>query len=487
MGNFTYNLPFNLVNGTTADALEVMANFNAGRNAHNGSMNGVTGHGHTGAVGDGPLLSGASWTNVDVYNGFDFRAFSDAGITQTAGIDGATGNAFFLGKVAVGGSVLVVDFAVGRTTVGGYVDVVFSNADNTNPASHTRLNIASAGAGGGNPSIQWSIPGLADYSAGILNNDADKWNFCASSTLGTNPKMTYDLANDRWGFFTVSPSVDFHINKITVGGTVTGNITNGDNTNAGSHCYWSIYTGGAASGDPFLLIGLGGGVAEYYCGIDNSDSDYFKIGVGAVVGTNTAIQVQSASSVGVNPSQTSAVAPTFWVGTTAYGFSQNNNDFYIYSDDDMFFMSGGVQVASLDNNGTLSVDGHYTGDYLITGSQFTNLPSDSAGLLSNTNCTTTMARWSDGGGGGAPTLDQDFNISGISYNGAGTAYYELTIDTNLNNNSYAVLATSDSGANDRQFANVLDRQTTYYQIHIKEESGADVTASGSSCSIGGLA
>ena len=39
-------------------------------------------------------------TNVDVYNGFDFRAFSDTGITQTAGIDGATGNAFFNGDIS---------------------------------------------------------------------------------------------------------------------------------------------------------------------------------------------------------------------------------------------------------------------------------------------------------------------------------------------------------------------------------------------------
>ncbi|MBP9786071.1 MAG: hypothetical protein KBC72_00565 [Acinetobacter sp.] len=60
MGNFTYNLPFNLVNGTTADALEVMANYNAGRNSHNAAFNGTTGHGHTGATGDGPILSGAS-------------------------------------------------------------------------------------------------------------------------------------------------------------------------------------------------------------------------------------------------------------------------------------------------------------------------------------------------------------------------------------------------------------------------------------------
>ena len=57
MGNFTYVLPYNFVNGTTADANEVNANFFAGRDAHNASMHGITGHAHTGATGDGPSLA----------------------------------------------------------------------------------------------------------------------------------------------------------------------------------------------------------------------------------------------------------------------------------------------------------------------------------------------------------------------------------------------------------------------------------------------
>lgn len=57
MGDFRIILPFNLTNGTTADANEVMANYNKTRDQHNDMLHGTTGHGHTGVDGDGPKLT----------------------------------------------------------------------------------------------------------------------------------------------------------------------------------------------------------------------------------------------------------------------------------------------------------------------------------------------------------------------------------------------------------------------------------------------
>lgn len=64
------------------------------------------------------------------------------------------------------------------------------------------------------------------------------------------------------------------------------NTKNSNNSNSSSNAKLSITTGGASSGDPTIV--LSNGVVSSCLGIDNSDSDIFKISLSAVPETTTA-------------------------------------------------------------------------------------------------------------------------------------------------------------------------------------------------------
>ena len=81
-----------------------------------------------------------------------------------------------------------------------------------------------------------------------------------------------------------------------VGTDVTVEVTNTDNTNGASRGGFEAATGGASGGDPyvsFLISGAGSAIM----GLDNSDSDLFKICSGTAIGTNTMMTLNSTSSV----------------------------------------------------------------------------------------------------------------------------------------------------------------------------------------------
>jgi len=217
-------------------------------------------------------------TNVDVYNGFDFRAYSDAGVTQTAGIDGASGSAFF-----------------GGSSVGTNNNLTLRNLDNTSVNSHAVADVVVGGASGGDPMYLWTITGVGSYYAGIDNSDSDKWIFGGGTVVGTTPKLVFDNINDRWGVFTASPGADFDITKNDPGQLVTCRVVNSDNTNALSRSAFAAIVAGPAGGDPFNVWSVSGGDA-YYMGIDNSDSDILKIGLGGTVGTNVGFTLTGMAS-----------------------------------------------------------------------------------------------------------------------------------------------------------------------------------------------
>jgi len=238
MSDFSVILPFNFVNGTTADANEVNANFRALRNKHNEAFNGTTGHKHTGTTGDAPILGASSlnlagtynWTgphthanNVDIYSGFDLRLFSDAGITQTAGWDSATGNITTIGLVdgvdisvhdhtggtngvnvpivaGTSGILTVLRGGTGVTTSTGTGSVVLNNtptlltpaiADFTN-AQHNHSNVVNGGLISSS-----AISGFIDTAHGGTNHG----NYTAGSVIFAGPggtSLTEDNANFFW-------------------------------------------------------------------------------------------------------------------------------------------------------------------------------------------------------------------------------------------------------------------------------------------------
>lgn len=281
-GNFIPIRAFIYVPGALIIALQNNTNENELYNKLGGAMNNTTGHQHTGAVGDAPKIPWSSISggspppfigDVDVYNGFDFRAFSDLGFTQKAGIDGATGNYFGLGSSNV----------FGGTNVGGNNNLTIRNTDNINGNSNAFLNIITNGASSGDPILFWST-GVTTIGAGLDNSDGDKLKFYNNAVPGA-PLLCYDPATSRWGFFTSTPGNDVELAKTTIGGNVTFAVTNLDNTNVASNAVLAAVAGGASGGNPFVYLGVVSG-SSYYLGADNNDSDILKIGLGATVGSN---------------------------------------------------------------------------------------------------------------------------------------------------------------------------------------------------------
>jgi hypothetical protein len=64
-------------------------------------------------------------------------------------------------------------------------------------------------------------------------------------------------------------------------------VINSDNTNTASHAQFLVQAGGASGGDPYTQWSVNG-ATNFVAGIDNSDSDYFKIHAGTALDTTTA-------------------------------------------------------------------------------------------------------------------------------------------------------------------------------------------------------
>jgi hypothetical protein len=119
----------------------------------------------------------------------------------------------------------------------------------------------------------------------------------AASTLRTDG--TFDASTLRAGYFVTD--------KASVGGNTTWLIRNTDNTNAGSEASIDIRTGGSNAGDPFTAYSIQG-VMEWRVGVDNSDSDQFKIsrnsGLGNATGNILALDANGIISSRQNDSYT---------------------------------------------------------------------------------------------------------------------------------------------------------------------------------------
>lgn len=82
------------------------------------------------------------------------------------------------------------------------------------------------------------------------------------------------------------------------GSTITHQIYNSSNT-ASSAARYSVAVGGSSAADPYVVYGISG-VSNWSHGIDNSDSDNWKLSYGIGLGTNDAITVTSTLSVVLN-------------------------------------------------------------------------------------------------------------------------------------------------------------------------------------------
>ena len=107
---------------------------------------------------------------------------------------------------------------------------------------------------------------------------------------------------------TVSTAGSVSFTRANAGGSNNTFFINSDNTNAASHTVVRARTGGASSGDPTFSSSVDG-VTTYTWGIDNSDSDKFKLSASSTLGTT---DIYTLDSTGVS----TFLFPTIITGTT---------------------------------------------------------------------------------------------------------------------------------------------------------------------------
>jgi len=176
-------------------------------------------------------------------------------------------------------------------TVGSPVTLTVENND-VNVASSAGL-VASSEPLAGDAFVLLEIDGTENFSMGIDNSDSDYFKF----TNSADPSSGNEI-------FMVDPSLDTFqyyysiINQTATvaGGPVIETINNLDNTVGTSNALIDILVGGATAGDPFVHVEVPTG-SQYSIGIDNSDTDAFKITDGGSPSAgNTLFQITAAGA-----------------------------------------------------------------------------------------------------------------------------------------------------------------------------------------------
>lgn len=194
-----------------------------------------------------------------------------------------------------------------------YEGVQIENTETANAASGARLLIKSGGVSAGDPQIRFRVGTVTDWVAGIDNSDSDNFKISASATLGSSDMISISTAGGI-GLLGAAPATNQVVMSVAaVGSSVLINMTNSDNTNAASHAAVRIAVGGSSGGDPYIRFNISGGSpADWSLGIDNSDSDKFKIVNASTIATSSLLTLDSSGNltmtgnVGAGVSSTSA-------------------------------------------------------------------------------------------------------------------------------------------------------------------------------------
>ena len=143
--------------------------------------------------------------------------------------------------------------------------------------------------------------------------------------LGANnaTAVTIDTAGNL-GVGTTSPNFKLTVAEAFAGTGIRSGIIHSDNTNGTSHAIMQIQTGGASGGDPHIFFGISGvGSSGWNLGLDNSDSDKFKIsgpnGDVGLLGTNDRFTIDATGNVGIGTSTPSSALDVNGKITTRFG------------------------------------------------------------------------------------------------------------------------------------------------------------------------
>ena len=113
-----------------------------------------------------------------------------------------------------------------------------------------------------------------------------------------NVDTVFILGDGNVGIGTASPGYLLDVSKAVVGGTTDMRVFNSATTDAASGTRGIISVANAAVGDPRLVLAITG-VKEYSLGIDNSDSDKFKINNGSEPSSGTNYLTIDSGNIGI--------------------------------------------------------------------------------------------------------------------------------------------------------------------------------------------
>jgi hypothetical protein len=198
----------------------------------------------------------------------------------------------------------------------GLIDVPGNNQDGTLYLAHNDTNSNTDGILTSKASISWT--GRADLPAGLH--------------VGTGADETAAIISAQ---------------QSQVGSFFYQSIFNTDNTNAGSSSGLSISSGGAGGGDAFITYGISG-VKGWSNGIDNSDSDKYKICSSVLLGGTDVLVITGAGEV------TMPLQPAFLA-------RQNSTASNVTGDAKVYTLGSSVNFTEIfDQNSDFNVNGTFT-------------------------------------------------------------------------------------------------------------------------------
>ena len=177
-----------------------------------------------------------------------------------------------------------------------------SFADNTHIGHQIRISQS----GTGDAVLGWELTGVRAWSAGIDNSDSNRWKLSSGSSVDSNTQLTieqdgfvglhYDsAATPKLATTATGVTVDGRIGVGTDSASFPVHVFNDDTETNNQVRIEQDGTGDAVLG--FALTGT----RAYSLGIDNSDSDKFKISTATNLHTNTLFTIDGANQrVGIN-------------------------------------------------------------------------------------------------------------------------------------------------------------------------------------------